>query len=45
MDGNNHDILTYGAVSAVPEPGTYGLLAGAGLLVMTLRRQFVSKTA
>ena len=30
---------------AAPEPGTYGILAGAGLLALSLRRQFTRKTA
>ncbi|HWD91538.1 MAG TPA: PEP-CTERM sorting domain-containing protein [Verrucomicrobiae bacterium] len=36
--------LTFTA-AAVPEPSTYGLFGGAGILVMALRRQFRRKTA
>ena len=34
--------LTYDPAVPVPEPASYGLLAGAGLLVLGLRRQFTS---
>lgn len=37
------DVLTYNGITAVPEPSTYGLLAGAGLLVVSLRNQFRRK--
>jgi hypothetical protein len=37
VNASGDDILTYG--SAVPEPTTYGLLAGAGLLALSLRRR------
>jgi len=36
------DSFTYDPTAAVPEPGTYGLCAGAGLLLLGLRRQFSS---
>lgn len=39
LDSNG--VVTYGSVSAVPEPATYGALAGAGMLLLALRRQFV----
>lgn len=43
----NNDTWSFNGVNAtsVPEPATYGLLAGAGLLVTGLRRQFVKKNA
>jgi hypothetical protein len=41
---SNGDLL-YGNISSVPEPTSYGLLAGAGLLAMSLRRQFIKKNA
>jgi hypothetical protein len=39
------DGMWNGADVAVPESGAYGVLAGAGLLALSLRRQFVRKTA
>jgi hypothetical protein len=42
----NSPIVTWtSAAVAVPEPATYGFLAGAGLLVVALRRQFGQKAA
>lgn len=37
--------LTYGSISSVPEPATYGLLAGAGLLIVSLRNKLSRKQA
>jgi hypothetical protein len=34
------DFIPAGFVSAVPEPATFGVIAGAGLLLLSLRRQF-----
>jgi hypothetical protein len=46
IDANNDTITFTGVnVSAVPEPTTYGAFAGAGLLLLGLRRQFASKLA
>jgi hypothetical protein len=39
------DIITFTSVNAVPEPSTYGVLAGAGLLALALRRQLRSLAA
>ena len=42
----NNDTWSFnGANASVPEPATYGLLAGAGLLVVGLRNQFTRKKA
>ena len=37
---NSSGILMYGTQASAPEPGTYGLLAGVGMLLLAVRRQF-----
>jgi hypothetical protein len=39
------DTVSFVGVNAVPEPTTYGLLGGAGLLLLGLRRPFRKKNA
>lgn len=44
IDANADTVSYTGAnVAAVPEPATYGLLSGAGMLLLGLRRQFTRK--
>jgi len=42
---NDAGTLTYGTVSAVPEPASYGLIAAAGLLIVSLRNKLSRKQA
>jgi hypothetical protein len=41
----NNDTVEFTSVAAVPEPSTFGLFAGAGLLAVALRRQFSLKNS
>jgi hypothetical protein len=44
INANNDTVTFTGAnVSPVPEPATYGLLSGAGMLLLGLRRQFARR--
>jgi hypothetical protein len=45
LTGASPSVVFDPAVVAVPEPTTYGLLAGGGLLALALRRQFSVKNA
>jgi hypothetical protein len=45
MSGANASLTFTPSAAVVPEPTTYGAIAGAGLLLLCLRRQFTRKSA
>jgi hypothetical protein len=45
LTGGNPVLTFTGSLVSVPEPVTYGMFAGGGLLLLALRRQLTAKTA